>query len=158
MKQPVISHAPADYDCPFCAFIKGKESDFNNNQDIVGKNNHAVAFMCPMTWSKNHGNVIVVPVAHIENIYSVPNETISAIFALVKKVSVAIRYAYKCSGVTIIQRNEPDAGQHVWHLHVHIVPRYAGDEFSEQDQTEFAAAGVRAPFAELLHEYLHRTV
>jgi histidine triad (HIT) family protein len=158
MKKPVISHEPADYACPFCAFLNGKQSDYNNDQDIVVQNHAAVAFMCPMTWPKNHGNIIVVPKVHIENIYMLPDEQITALFKLVRNVSAAIRERYDdCSGVSIIQRNEPNDGQQVWHLHVHVVPRYAGDEFSEQDQTEFASAEVRAPFARKLREYLLNT-
>lgn len=149
------NHEPENYDCPFCAFLQGRESKYNNKKVIVDENSGAVAFMCPMTWSKNHGNVIVVPRLHIENIYTLADETTAEIYVLVRKVSLAIRESYGCSGVTIVQRNEPDAGQHVWHLHVHIAPRFEGDGSSEKDQTEFADATNREYFAQKLRDYLN---
>jgi histidine triad (HIT) family protein len=149
----VISHAPAGYDCPYCGFLDGRITEYNSKDDIVCQSERASAFICPVSWQKNLGNVLVVPNKHYENIYSIPDDDLAAIFKLVKKVAAAMRAAYGCGGVTVFQRNEPDAGQHVWHLHVHVVPRYPGDDFQEAAQTLFVDAATRAPFAQKVRDY-----
>ncbi len=66
-----------------------------------------------------------------------------------------MRAAYPCEGTSIRQHNEPAGGQDVWHLHVHVFPRYAGDRlYARHDEARFAPAGGAAPYAERLREEL----
>ena len=44
-----------------------------------------------------------------------------------KKIATAIEKAYRCDGVNILQNNGEAAGQTVFHLHVHVIPRFKGD-------------------------------
>ncbi len=150
----MFNHEPDNYECPYCSNISGKESDFFKNADIVAENDLAFAFICPMTWKNNPGNVVVIPKQHIENIFSIPDIDLGAVVDLSKKVSIAMRKTYGCSGITILQRNEPDAGQHVWHLHVHIVPRHAEDGFKEDEQTLFAKSETKSEYAQKIRDYL----
>ncbi|TIL82020.1 MAG: HIT family protein, partial [Mesorhizobium sp.] len=48
------------------------------------------------------------------------------LFAVVQKVAVAVKKAFGADGVTILQFNEPASGQTVFHLHVHVIPRFEG--------------------------------
>ncbi len=150
----MFNHEPDSYDCIFCAFLAGKETEYNTKDDIIDRNELATAFMGPISWQKNFGNVLVVPNKHYENLYSIPDGDLIEVFKLVKRVSTTVRSTYDCEGITIIQRNEPKAGQHVWHLHIHVVPRYPDDEFQEDNQTYFVDIDARAPFAEKLRNYL----
>ncbi len=151
----VYKHAPVDYDCPYCKFLAGKESEYNNADDIVARNESAAAFVGPLTWMTNKGSVLVAPDTHYENMYEIPDNDLAAVFKLAKQVGTAMRSAYGCGGITIIQRNEPVAGQHIWHLHVQVVPRYPDDAFLEDGQTHFLKADERVQFAVKLRDYLH---
>ncbi|HSW80216.1 MAG TPA: HIT family protein [Candidatus Saccharimonadales bacterium] len=152
----MFNHEPDNFDCPFCEFLKGKETEYNNQNDIVGQNNLATAFVGPLTWASNPGSILIITNSHFENFYSTPEEDLKSIFDLAKQVAIAMRSSYDCSGVTILQRNEPDAGQHVWHLHVHIVPRYKNDGFIENNQTLFVDAETRLPYAHKIRDFLYK--
>lgn len=39
-----------------------------------------------------------------------------------------MRASYDCDGISIRQHNEPGGDQDVWHMHIHVLPRYTGDE------------------------------
>lgn len=70
----------------------------------------------------------MVPLEHFENMYDLPDEVGARVFSVAKKLSGAMTQAYGCSGVTTLQNNGPDAGQHAFHYHLHLFPRYAADE------------------------------
>ena len=116
------SHEPAGYRCPFCVIAGGAESEFTAWRD-----EHALVQIA-LPWNPaNPGKALVIPLAHIENIYTLPDELAGRIAHMVRRVAVAIRTGYPCDGVTVRQNNEPAGGQDVWHLHTHVIPRYIGD-------------------------------
>jgi histidine triad (HIT) family protein len=53
-------------------------------------------------------------------------KTFAPLMAAVQKVARAVKQAFAADGVTIMQFNEPASGQTVFHLHVHVIPRFAG--------------------------------
>ena len=73
------------------------------------------------------GHVIILPKNHAANIYELPDEDASKIMIVAKKSATAIEKAYHCDGVNILQNNGEAAGQTVFHLHVHVIPRFKGD-------------------------------
>lgn len=79
----------------------------------------------------NEGHAIVVPNKHYENIYDLPEDVGAHIFTIARKISIAMRKAYKCEGIAALQNNEPAAGQHALHYHLHIFPRYENDDLHE---------------------------
>ena len=83
-----------------------------------------IAFMDVMP--QGPGHVLVVPKAGSRNLLDAEEETLTLLFPAVQKVARAVKKAFAADGVTIMQFNEPAAGQTVFHLHVHIVPRFAG--------------------------------
>jgi len=76
----------------------------------------------------NPGHVIIVPNKHFENIYDLPKEYATQINQAAKKVAIALKKAYGCEGITLLQNNEPAGGQHAFHYHLHIFPRYENDK------------------------------
>ena len=44
-----------------------------------------------------------------------------------RRIALALKDAYSCDGISTRQHNEPGGNQEVWHYHVHVFPRYAGD-------------------------------
>ena len=92
------THAPADYHCPFCRFARGEESPHNARADIVYQDDEVLAFVAPRTWPRNAGNVLVVPRAHHENLYDLPDELLARVAILAKWIAVAMKTAYRCEG------------------------------------------------------------
>ncbi|MDA1361120.1 HIT family protein [Glycomyces luteolus] len=148
------SHEPPGYHCPFCNLLAGHSDGVANVEDIVHRDGHAAAFVSPRWWPNNRGHVLVVPTGHHENLYSIPADAYAAVGDLVREVAVAIRATYGCDGVSTRQHNEPSGNQDVWHLHVHVFPRYEGDRlYSSNPLPGWADAAERQVFAERLRSY-----
>lgn len=73
------------------------------------------------------GHAIILPKKHATNIYELPEEEASKIFVVAKKVATAMEKILNCDGMNILQNNGETAGQSVFHLHVHLIPRYKDD-------------------------------
>lgn len=151
----MFKHEPDDYDCPFCKIIAGKEDDYANKRDIVYQSDFVTAKIAPKWWINNHGSVLVVPNEHYENIYDIPDETLAEVYKVVKKIAIAIRNTYDCSGTSTRQHNEPAGNQDVWHFHVHVFPRYEGDQlYQNHENKKFVTADDRLPYADKLRNFL----
>lgn len=149
------THEPARYLCPFCVLVAGGINDVLHASDIIAETDRALAFVSPRWWEGNEGHVLVVPRAHHENLYDIPVEDLTAVFALVKRVAIAIRSTYECTGTTVRQHNEPDGNQDVWHFHAHVFPRHQGDRLYERAPIDgFADPDSRATFASRLRPLL----
>ncbi len=119
--------------------------------DVVAERELAVAFISPRWWERNAGHVIVVPRTHVENLYTVAAADLHAVMDLVQEAAGAMRASYGCEGISIRQHNEPAGGQDVWHLHVHVFPRYPDDRLYESEPLDgFAPVEERAAFARRL--------
>ncbi len=126
----MISHAPADYRCPFCAVARGEFTDsfpLTRAEDIIWRTNLVAAFICLWRSPRNTGHVLVIPNQHFENIYELPLEFATEIACVSRAVALAFKAVYKCDGVSTRQHNEPDGNQDIWHFHTHVFPRYKND-------------------------------
>ena len=141
-------HAPADYVCPFCCLVQKIECEHNQlkQSDIVSQNGVVTAFMATRRWSSNQGHVLVIPNEHYENIYDLPTVVAAKIHEVTKAISLGMKATYSCDGILLRQQNEPAGGQHIWHYHVHIIPRYDNDMF-HTSQKEPIPAVERAKLA-----------
>jgi histidine triad (HIT) family protein len=90
----------------------------------VYEDDAVVAFMDVMP--QGQGHTLVVPKAPSRNLLDADPATFGSLFAVVQKVAVAVKKAFSADGVTIQQFNEPASGQTVYHLHVHVLPRFDG--------------------------------
>jgi histidine triad (HIT) family protein len=152
----MFNHEPDDYVCPFCRLVAGGEDErrINTQRDIVRRDELATGFIPPRWWPNNHGHVVVVPNAHHENLYDLPSRYGHAVHDLVRNVAIAIRQTYGCDGTSVRQHNEPCGNQDAWHYHVHVFPRYAGDDFyASRPYAEFVTAERRWPYADKLREH-----
>ncbi len=108
-------------DCPFCQIVQGDGLDARE----VYRNEHVVAFV-PLE-PATLGHTLVVPRHHIPDIWSLDRETADHLTQATLQLSNAVRRATQPEGLSIIQSNGEVAAQTVFHLHVHIVPRWSGD-------------------------------
>ena len=83
--------------------------------------------MNPKWKPSNPGAALVIPIKHYENIYELPDMLGGPIQRAVRETALAMKSAYGCDGVSTRQHNEPAGNQDVWHFHIHVFPRYAGD-------------------------------
>lgn len=107
-------------DCIFCKIIKG---DLPCTKVYEDENVFAFLSIEP----NNQGHTLVLPKNHSRNILDVTERDIETLFLGVQKISKAIISGLSVSGVNVIMNNEPEAGQAVFHSHVHIIPRIKDD-------------------------------
>ena len=113
------------------------------------------AFVAPRWWPNNGGHVLVVPNEHVETLYGISDEALGAVYATAKRVATAMKESYGCDGTSTRQHNDSGAGQDVFHFHVHVFPRYAGDDLYARDADyRWTTAEERSPYAERLREAL----
>ena len=89
------------------------------------------------------GHALILPKSHAANIYELSDEMAAKAMILAKKMATAMTAALKCDGFNIVQNNGECAGQTVFHFHMHLIPRYKGDqvtwhpgELSDADKEE----------------------
>ena len=73
------------------------------------------------------GHVIILPKKHAANLFELPDEEASKILIVARKIAGALMETYHCDRVNILQNNGEASGQTVFHLHVHVIPRFEGD-------------------------------
>lgn len=73
------------------------------------------------------GHAIILPKKHAANIFEISEEDASKIYVIAKKVATVLSEELQCDGINILQNNGETAGQSVFHLHMHIIPRYKDD-------------------------------
>ncbi len=144
-------HEPPGYACPFCAVVEGREGALNSQSDVVLRDAGVTAFVSPKWWEAAPGHVIVIPNEHYENVYSIPDPLLAAVYAAAKRIACAFRESCGCEGTSMRQHNEPGGGQDVWHFHVHVFPRRRDDLLYERNSsTRIASVEERALLAERL--------
>ncbi|MBW9061843.1 HIT family protein [Rhizobium herbae] len=90
----------------------------------VYEDNSTLAIMDVMPQAEGH--VLVIPKAASRNILDADPATLGPLIAVVQKIAIAAQEAFDADGVTIMQFNEAPAGQSVFHLHFHVIPRREG--------------------------------
>lgn len=90
----------------------------------VYEDDAVVAFMDVMP--QGPGHTLVMPKAPSRNLLDADPVTLGPLFTVVQKMTRAVKHAFNADGVTVMQFNEPASGQTVYHLHVHVIPRFEG--------------------------------
>lgn len=118
--------------CIFCEIVAKKRS-----ASIVYEDDNVMAFLDikPM----NEGHTLVIPKKHYETIYNVPEEEVVHLFRIVKRVTCAVKKGVNAEGISITQHNERAAGQDIFHLHVHVIPRYEGQKLPRFEEVQEAS-------------------
>ena len=147
----MYNHEPEDYRCPFCLLVKRVKNEYvySVQSDIIYRNEAVTALIGSHQWPNNHGNVIVAPNEHYENIYDLPVHFALEIHKAARMIALAMKEEYACDGISTRQHNEPAGNQDVWHYHLHVTPRYNGDNFYTS-QYKFMDVIERANHAERL--------
>lgn len=103
-------------ECVFCTLPK---------KDILLENEMALAFFDKFPVNKGH--VLIIPKRHRANLFEATNEEIMSIWKLLKEVKEELDTRFHPDGYNVGVNVGAAAGQTVFHLHVHVIPRYNGD-------------------------------
>src|ERR1700761_5774543 len=91
----------------------------------VYENDHVLAFMDVFPQSKGH-TLVILKESKARNILDVEPEALQHMIVDVQRIARAVRVALKPAGIVVPQFNGAPAGQTVYHLHFHIIPRWEG--------------------------------
>lgn len=152
----MFNHAPKDYICPICLGVKGVENEKTMimQEDFFYRDKLVSALINSKFVGNNPGHVIIVPNGHFENIFDLPEKEASRIIQLAKLISLALKDVRKCDGIMLQQNNEPASGQHAFHFHLHIFPRFNGDEMDQNlKNVRVSTPEERLPYSNSLKEY-----
>jgi histidine triad (HIT) family protein len=108
-----------DTNNPFAKILRGEFPSYK-----VYENDHVLAFLdimprCP-------GHTLVIPKAPARNILDIAPEDYAHVARGAQRIARAAMTAFKADGITVQQFNELAGGQVVFHLHMHVMPRYNG--------------------------------
>jgi histidine triad (HIT) family protein len=106
--------------CVFCSIVAGDEA-----AHVIAESDRALAFLDvnPAT----EGHTLVIPRAHAVDIWDLDPEDGRAVWTLAHEVAALLRRRLAPDGMTLFQANGRAGWQHVFHFHLHVVPRWEGD-------------------------------
>jgi histidine triad (HIT) family protein len=107
-------------ECIFCKIVAGTAESHELYRD-----ERTLAFMD--IHPANEGHCLVIPQAHFTTVFEISPEVFAAVGATVVKVARAVNETLQPGGLSLVQANGELAGQTVPHVHVHVLPRRAGD-------------------------------
>ncbi|MDO4941763.1 MAG: HIT family protein [Lachnospiraceae bacterium] len=128
-------------DCIFCKIANGEipSACIYENKEF-----RVVLDVGPAT----RGHVLILTKEHYDNIFEIDAETAGKLFSLASVVARAMKKTLNCDGMNILQNNGTIAGQTVFHFHLHLIPRYEGDnvkitwpqgEISDEEKREIVS-------------------
>lgn len=148
------THAPPGYDCPFCSMVHGDDNEpWSTQADVVHRDERTTAWVNGRWWRNNPGGAIIVPNAHVENLYGLDREQAGDIHDAARRIALAMRTTFTCEGTSTRQHNEPGGMQEVWHYHLHVFPRWVGDDLYGSD-ARLTTPEERAPYVAALRAAL----
>lgn len=76
----------------------------------------------------SRGHALILPKEHYANLYELDDAIAAKVLVLAKKLITTLTDILDCDGYNIVQNNGETAGQTVFHFHMHLIPRYKGDQ------------------------------
>jgi histidine triad (HIT) family protein len=127
-------------DCIFCKIVAGELP-----AERVDEDEHTIAFMDINPWTRGHA--LVIPRNHSRNHNEVPADDLSHVMAAAQRLALRMRDRLDCAGVNLLNSCEAAAWQTVFHLHVHVIPRFENDPLRLPGQPRQPAEGELAEVA-----------
>ena len=132
--------------CIFCQIVKGEAPS-----SVVYEDNLCLAFMDIQP--VNPGHVLVVPKTHSRDLSDLPPETGAHLFQIAQRVALSLPDTrIKNEGIDLFLAHGEAAGQDVFHVHLHVIPRYKGDGFGFSFGPDYENLPPRAELDEAAHQ------
>jgi histidine triad (HIT) family protein len=132
--------------CAFCRIVRRQRPAY-----VITEDDHIIVFLS----KENHP--LVVPKQHIPNIYTLDETTGAHLMKVAVQVARAVKAGLQCEGVYLTQANEAAAGQDVFHLHLHIYPRWQAVAFETQQMSDQVTEEDKQVTLQKLRVYLAHT-
>lgn len=107
--------------CIFCKIANGEIPSATIYEDEEFR---VILDLSPAT----KGHALILPKNHYANLYEIDEEVAGRAFKLAKKLVTELTDVLGCDGYNVVQNNGEAAGQTVFHFHMHLIPRYKGDD------------------------------
>lgn len=106
-------------DCIFCKIANGEIPSTTLYEDEMFR---VILDLGPA--SRGHG--LILPKEHFDNLYELDDEYASKVMLLARRMAKAMTRGLGADGFNLVQNNGKEAGQTVFHFHMHLIPRYKG--------------------------------
>ena len=106
--------------CVFCGIVQGAEP-----AEVVDEDEDTVSFLDIAPFTRGH--TLVIPRTHTEDLWSADEQTAAAVMRAAHRVAGLLRERLRPDGLNLLQATREIAFQTVFHLHVHVIPRYRDD-------------------------------
>ena len=124
--------------CIFCDILAGELE-----ASVVFKDDLCFAFMDIQP--VNPGHVLVIPTYHAASLAELDEESGAHMFRIAQRLAKALRNSgLRCEGVNLFLADGAAAGQDVFHVHLHVFPRYTGDGFGLRPGPDYGKRPARA--------------
>ncbi len=107
--------------CIFCKIVRREAAS-----SIVYEDDQVLAFMDIRPVSEGH--TLIIPKAHYVDIYDAPEELVCYTHKIAKRIALAVKKVTNADGISIVQQNGEAAGQDIFHMHIHVIPRFKGQK------------------------------
>ena len=125
--------------CIFCAIIAGDAPGH-----VLFRNERVLGFV------SLEGHPLIAPLKHVASLEELDDQTSAAILQSATNVARAMRVETRCDGINLILSDGQAAGQDVFHLHLHVKPRWEGDDVSLTWNTATVPEADRAALADAI--------
>ncbi len=109
-------------DCIFCDIVSGEAP-----ASLIYEDDLVAAFLD--LYPVSPGHTLVIPKAHVTDLQSCPSDMAGRLFERAQGLASAIVHVTGATGFNVWTANGADAGQEIFHLHLHVLPRFRGDSF-----------------------------
>ncbi len=108
-------------DCIFCKIVKGEIPSYKLYED-----DQVISFLDAFPGCKGH--TLIIPKQHYQDIFDIPEELYQKVLDTTRKMANILKSTFDCEGMNLLQNSGRASGQAVFHLHVHLFPRWSGDK------------------------------
>mgnify|MGYP000002988461 FL=1 len=114
-----------DNNCIFCKIANGEIPSATIYED---EDFRVILDLSPAS----KGHALILPKEHYANLFELDDEKAGKVLVVAKKVITKMKEILNCDGYNLVQNNGEAAGQTVNHFHLHLIPRYEGDNVGLQ--------------------------
>jgi histidine triad (HIT) family protein len=114
----------ADPDCIFCKIVAGSLP-----ASIVDEDERTIAFMDISPAARGHA--LVIPRTHAADLLSIDPEELAAVAVAARRLAIRMKERLGADGINVINSCGAAAWQTVFHFHLHVIPRYEGDQLRQ---------------------------
>ncbi|MDR0797628.1 MAG: HIT family protein [Nitrososphaerota archaeon] len=118
-----------DDNCIFCKIVKKQAP-----ASILYEDDSVMAFLDIKPLIEGH--TLVISKEHYEGIFDIPTELLGKIHKVTQTVATAVKQAVRADGISVVQQNGKAANQVIFHIHVHVIPKYVDQKMKSFDELQ----------------------